>query len=141
MRRSNKKRLIPLALALVLALVGAALAVPTINMTVQKIGVGDATDNDVIVSPVDTATLNWVLDDTNPDFVEAVNLTFDKDISAGSTIYVKFYKDGSLVSGGVTKYPVQNLISANTEIKIDLDNEIDLQDFDEVKIIVVGPKE
>ena len=138
MRRSTKKKVIPLALALALALIGATLAVPTIQMHVQQIGVGDATSGAEITSPVGEAWLDWGLSTSNPDILSSVTLKFDQDVPAGSTIYVKFYNSGSYIDS--VQYSVTSAISAGTTVPIDVSSlNLDISDFDEVKIIVVGP--
>lgn len=95
MRRNNKKRLIPLTLALVLALVGAALAVPSITVNVQELGQGSKT----ITSTVTTADVTWNLNPNNPDYVVSATVTITTDPGAG-TLYVKLYSGTTLVAWG-----------------------------------------
>ncbi|ASJ02108.1 hypothetical protein A3L09_01905 [Thermococcus profundus] len=56
-RRANQKKLIPLVLALLATMVGAALAVPAINVSVQELdkGTGGYTQT------VSSAAVNWEL--------------------------------------------------------------------------------
>jgi len=140
MRRSTKKKVIPLALALALALIGAALAVPTITLNVQEIGAGGP---DYVVSPADNAYINWTLA-TNPDWVSGVSVEFDKDIPAGSTIIVKIYYYGTTPSSTAAadvqvEYPVSNDIAAGTPVSISFGSDIPISDLDRIAVVVVGP--
>ena len=141
MRRSTKRRLIPLALALALAVVGAALAVPTISVTVQDLGQGQAT----IQSEVSGATIKWNLDANNPDYLDStkeVTVTISAGTIAntnGGTLYVKLYSGTTLVAvGSVT------LDGSTTTYDVDLqkvptDDQIGLDEFDTVYVVYQGP--
>ena len=91
MRRSTKKRLIPLALALALAMVGAALAVPSITVHVKGVGAGGPTR---IENPIQQADVSWNLDTTtDPDVISGihVDLTIDSTVATFSgKVYIKF---------------------------------------------------
>jgi len=143
MRRNAKKRLIPLALALVLAIVGAALAVPSINVTVQELGQGSA----VIASSIKDATVKWNLDD-NPDYLDSTGeVTVDlsssnNTILSGGKIYVKLYSGTTLIAVGSA-----TLASGTTTYTVDLtivsdpngDGLIGLDEFDVVYVVYQGP--
>ncbi|NJE04151.1 hypothetical protein [Thermococcus sp. MV11] len=144
MRRANKKRLIPLALALALAMVGAALAVPTFNISVQQLGVSDGTQGDVIVpGGVTSAAVNWVLDTgNNPDYLSGIAVSFDQDLPAGTTVYVKLYNGGSFVKyytytiTGDEDGTADGVLSAGTPITISASDPI--TSFDKVVVILQG---
>jgi len=144
MRRITKRRIIPLALALALAVIGTALAVPTINLTVQDLGQGHAT----ISSNIKNAKITWNLDDTNPDYLKlnggvTIDLSDSQNtIENNGKIYVKLYKGGTLVakgevtlSSGTTTYDVDLTLvnDSNTDGKLGLD------EFDEVYVVYQGP--
>lgn len=93
MRRSTKKKVIPLALALALALIGATLAVPLISVNVQDIGTGSGD----VVNPISYANFTWNLG-TNPDILNSivVNITLKSpytSLPTGGKLYIKFYDD------------------------------------------------
>ncbi|NJE76576.1 hypothetical protein [Thermococcus sp. ES12] len=128
MRRNNKKRLIPLALALVLALVGAALAVPTITLTVQELGQGQK----VISSTITDATITWTLDSTNPDYVTGGEISVTTDPGSG-TVYIKLYDGSTLVT-----YTSVNLDGSGT-YTFSFASSVDLGSFDTVYVVYQGP--
>ncbi|RLF25657.1 MAG: hypothetical protein DRN14_07895 [Thermoplasmata archaeon] len=150
MRRSNKKRLIPLALALVLALVGAALAVPTINLHIQAIGAGKSE----IPNPVVSATFNWQVDSTNPDILTSLEVTIDLSQASlnSGTLYIKFYQgntyvgkiaydlstdainDGDTIT--IDAADIQSAVGASDTTLESLFNE-----FDTVAVVYVGPQQ
>ena len=136
MRRSTKKKVIPLALALALALIGAALAVPTIGVHVQKIGAGGP---QVIQSDIGAVAINWNLDPDNPDYLNNISVSIDNSSAVG-TLYVKFY------NGGTLEYLATIDLNGNSEYLITSTNSnitfpIDLSAFDVDSIAVVyqGP--
>ncbi|CAD5245220.1 hypothetical protein [Thermococcus camini] len=150
MRRSNKKRLIPLALALVLALVGAALAVPTINMNIQSIGAGKSN----IPNPVVSATFNWQVDSTDPDQLTQLDVTIDLSQASlnSGTLYIKFYKGDTYVGkisydlsttpindGDTLSITAANLQSAVGASGTTLEELFDK--FDTVAVVYVGPQQ
>ena len=145
MRRSTKKKVIPLALALVLAIMGATLAVPAINLSVQELGQGHA----AIESNIEKAKITWHLDDNNPDYLKSsgqvtVDLSDTQNtITDGGKIYVKLYDTtGNLVAIGSAA-----LSSSQTSYDIDLtivydangDGKIGLDEFSEVYVVYEGP--
>ena len=130
MRRSNKKRLIPLALALVLALVGAALAVPVITVNIQQIGAG----SNPVLSPVDVANISWTLA-SNPDYVSGAVIVFDQTIPAGSQVYLKIYNStGSIIALGVNA----TTTSTNT-VTISFTSDVDITKMETAAVVVKGP--
>ena len=141
MRRSTKKKVIPLALALALALIGAALAVPTFNLNVQQIGEGGPTTI-TVPGGVTTATINWVLD-TNPDYIKGVSISFDQALQDNTKIIVKLYgSDGSLLDQKT--YTVSNNgngLAADTSVEIDFSNHHEIKTVDKVAVVLVGPQQ
>ncbi|NJE85354.1 hypothetical protein E3E23_05900 [Thermococcus sp. CX2] len=141
MRRTNKKRLIPLALALVLALVGTALAVPTITVTVQDLGQG----NEIVSSEVTGATVSWNLD-TNLDYVDSINVDIAATTianTAGGTLYVKIYSDTTLIAmatinldGSTTSFTNVPLTLVNDPNN---DGKLGLDEFDSIYVVYEGP--
>ncbi|ASJ08083.1 hypothetical protein A3L11_02120 [Thermococcus siculi] len=85
MRRSTKRRLIPLALALALAIVGAALAVPQIIVNVQELdkGTGGYTQT------VSSAAVNWNLDFQGGEYVvTGAIIHLNQDPQGAGHVYV-----------------------------------------------------
>ncbi|NJE30016.1 hypothetical protein E3E38_03000 [Thermococcus sp. 18S1] len=144
MRRSNKKRLIPLALALALALIGTALAVPAITVSVQSIGAGGPVLVDV-PGGVSQADVDWELA-TNPDYVAGVKVTFDQDLPTGTRIIVKVYASGddptnpNTAPTTVKSVTLSNSLTAGTTYTINFDTPIAIgSGIDKVAIVLVGP--
>ena len=143
MRRA-KKRILPLALALALAIIGAALAVPVINVSVQQIGAGDS---GVITPPIGQVNVTWELGQ-NPDFITAIDVTIDNNPGKG-TLYVKFY------NGTTMRYIAEINLDGTTSTTFTIDGSniilkdasgadvtfpIDVHsfDFDTVKVVYKG---
>jgi len=95
MRRSAKKRLIPLVFALVLTLIGTALAVPRISISVQKVGGGA---NSTVAVDTTKAAVNWVISSNEP-VITGATITLDKGpgVNGTWTFYVKL-DDGTVVT-------------------------------------------
>ncbi|WP_297535647.1 hypothetical protein [Thermococcus sp.] len=151
MRSKTKRRIIPLALALVLAIVGAALAVPVIKVTVQEIGAGSNT----ITTPIGTVSVDWNLNKNNPDILNNISVTVNTNPGAGA-LYVKFYDNGKL--GYIATINFSKITSkttiliGNSSADVQLVNvtsgatvpfPIDVQKFNatEVKVVYVGPRQ
>ena len=131
MRRSTKRRLIPLTLALVLAMVGAALAIPGITVNVQKIGSGET----AIVAPVGSAAVNYNIDWTSLT-VTSVDVSFDVAPGDGSVVQVYIYDSNSnLVGEGQATVSG----SSTTSVTVTLSTQPSIFDLDSVKLVVVGP--
>jgi len=134
MRRSTKKKILPLAFALVLAMIGAALAVPVITVNVQDIGAGEQS----VLSPANNANVTWDLA-ANPDYVEGGYVSLDNTLNAGSIVYLKVYNSaGTLIAIG--NYTVNTTISAGTPIPIAFNSSVNVQDMYNVAVVAVGPK-
>lgn len=111
MRRRAKRRIVPLALALALAIVGAALAVPSITVNIQNIGAGSGE----VQNPIKSVDIKWDLDKTNPDILNHLNITIHLDTTVASslssgTLYIKFY-EGTTVH--VYKYEITSTSPIN----------------------------
>ncbi len=134
-RKANQKRLIPLLLALVATMVGAALAVPTFNLNVQNIGEGGPQAINV-PGGVANANVNWVLDN-NPDYVKGVSVSFDQDLASGTTIYAKVYdSSGNLIALGSTT--LSSALTAGTAVEIDLNTTVEIKNMYQVAVVLVG---
>ncbi|MDI3475129.1 MAG: hypothetical protein PWQ79_95 [Thermococcaceae archaeon] len=127
MRRSTKKKIMPLALALVLAIIGAALAVPTINVSVQELGQGSK----VIASSVSAVDVKWTMDSSNPDYVAGATVTVTGDPGSG-TLYLKLYDGNTLVN-----YYTINLDGSGT-YNVNFGNSVSLDSFDTVYVVYQG---
>ena len=142
MRRNTKRRIVPLALALALAIVGAALAVPTFNLNIQQIGEGGP-ETITVPGGVATATINWVLDNNNPDYIKGVSISFDQALPDGTQIIVKLYdENGNLLDKGT--YTVNNNgngLAANTAVEIDFTSTHEIKTVNEVAVVLVGPQQ
>ncbi len=137
MRRSTRRKVIPLVFALVLTIVGAALAVPTFNLKVQTIGEGGPETIEV-PGGVTSAAVNWVLDGSNPDYVVSVNVQFDQTVPAGTTIYVKIYdSNGDIIAMGETT--LSSDLAANTDVNIALSSSVEIKNMDQVAVVLLGP--
>jgi len=137
MRRSTRRKVIPLVFALVLTIVGAALAVPTFTLNVQTIGEGGPETIEV-PGGVTSAAVNWVLDGSNPDYVVSVNVQFDQTVPAGTTIYVKIYdSNGDIIAMGETT--LSSDLAANTDVNIALSSSVEIKNMDQVAVVLLGP--
>ncbi|WP_297508597.1 hypothetical protein [Thermococcus sp.] len=133
-----KRSVVPLALALVLAIVGAALAVPTFTLHVQNIGEGGP-QQITVPGGVANANVNWVLD-SNPDYVKGVKVSFDQDLSSGTTIYVKVYNSsGTVIAQG--SQTLSSDLSAGSSIEIDFSSSVEIGNMDQVAVVLVGPQQ
>ncbi len=127
MRRNNKRRLIPLAIALALSLISAALAVPAITLNVQELGQGST----VITSSVTNADVSWTLDSTNPDYVTGATVTVTTDPGAG-TIYLKLYSGTTLVA------VAQASLNGSGTYTLTFASPVALSSFDTVYVVYQG---
>ncbi|WP_457743079.1 hypothetical protein [Thermococcus sp.] len=136
MRSRTKRRIIPLAVALVLAIVGAALAVPQITLNVQQLGAGSS----VITSSVGKANITWVLNPNNPDYIFAAKFTLNATING--TVIVKIYDStGNLVAYNSTTLTNSNsgTVYFNTTIGTATFKGVPLSDAYKVYLIYQGP--
>ena len=118
MRRSTKKKVIPLALALALALIGAALAVPMISVSVQQIGAGGPTP---VLNPISSAAFKWNLNSTDPDKLVSLDVTIGLNNTVSSnltsgTIYIKFYNGTNFVGKYTYTLSSTNYIDTNNNV-------------------------
>ena len=133
-----KRSVVPLALALVLVVVGAALAVPTFTLHVQNIGEGGP-QQITVPGGVANANVNWVLDN-NPDYVKGVKVSFDQDLSSGTTIYVKVYNSsGTVIAQG--SQTLSSDLSAGSSIEIDFSSSVEIGNMEKVAVVLVGPQQ
>ena len=131
---SGNKRVLVILSALAFLLVNAALAVPVINLNVQNIGEGSAP----VTSPVDNGNIKFLLNSTNPDYITGVEVSFDKDISAGSTIYVKLYDNSSNLLA-VGSYTSPSFLQSNTYVQVNFQNQVQISQVENVAVVVQGP--
>ena len=139
MKRSTKRKALPLVFALVLTVVGAALAVPTFTVNVQSIGEGGPK---AILVPgnVTLATVNWDVSTTNPDYVTGVIVKFDKDLPSGTTIYVKVYgSGGGIIAIGDTSLNAD--LTAGDTVSIAFNGTVEIKNMTEVAVVLVGPEQ
>jgi hypothetical protein len=131
-----KRNLIPLVFALALAIVGAALAVPTFDLNVQNIGEGGP-QAITVPGSVTSAHVIWVLDSNNPDYVTGVKVSFDQALPSGTTIYVKVYDSSNnlIAQGSVT---LGGDLNANTQQEVDFKNSVEIKNMDKVAVVLVG---
>ena len=131
---SGNKRVLVILSALAFLLVNAALAVPVINLNVQNIGEGSAP----VTSPVDNGNIKFLLNSTNPDYITGVEVSFDKDVSAGSTIYVKLYDNSSNLRA-VGSYTPSVDLPMDTALPINLPAQVQISQVENVAVVVQGP--
>ena len=131
---SGNKRVLVILSALAFLLVNAALAVPVINLNVQNIGEGSAP----VTSPVDNGNIKFLLNSTNPDYITGVEVSFDKDISAGSTIYVKLYDNSSNLLA-VGNYTINSILTAESYITLQFPAQVQISQVENVAVVVQGP--
>ncbi|NJE49701.1 hypothetical protein [Thermococcus sp. 9N3] len=128
MRRNAKKRLLPLVFALVLTLLGTALAVPKIGITVQKVGAGTT---DTVAIDTTKAAVNWEFSGL---VITGATITLDKGpgVDGNWTFYVTL-ENGTVISktGSIT--------SDQTTITVSGLN-IDLEDtyITKVSLVIAG---
>ena len=129
------KRYLPVLIMGVALVVSFALAVPTFTLNVQNIGEGE----NPTVSPVNSGASNFVLSDTNPDYITAIKTSFDQDLPAGTTIYAKVYDASSnlVAKGSVT---LGSALTAGTQIQVDLDTQVKISDAYNIAVVVLGPE-
>jgi len=137
MRKRNSKKIAALGASLLLALIGAAFAVPVFQLNVQQIGEGGPA---IITVPggVTLANLTWVLNTTNPDYVQGASVAFNRTLVTGTTIYIKIYNStGSIIAlGSVT---LTTNLTAGTPITVTFANQIEIKDMDKVGVVLLGP--
>jgi len=131
---SGNKRVLVILSALAFLLVNAALAVPVINLNVQNIGEGSAP----VTSPVDNGNIKFLLNSTNPDYITGVEVSFDKDVSAGSTIYVKLYDNSSNLLA-VGNYTINSILTAESYITLQFPAQVQISQVENVAVVVQGP--
>jgi len=133
----NGRKIAALSAALLLALVGAAFAVPVFQLNVQQIGEGGPA---IITVPggVTLANLTWVLNTTNPDYVQGASVSFNQTLVAGTTIYVKVYDaTGTIIALGSTTLTTN--LTAGTPVTITFANQVEIKDMDQVGVVLLGP--
>ncbi|NJE61972.1 hypothetical protein [Thermococcus sp. 21S7] len=134
MRRSNKKRLIPLVFALVLTMVGAALAVPTISVNLQNLGAGDKTFSPSLDV---NAHVNFKLGADGTDVTGVMVYLTGNDVETGATVYVHLIdtNGNDLASEGGT---VQQDASGNYYVDISFNPGVSIDQLNGVKVIYKG---
>jgi hypothetical protein len=136
-RKKMDKKLVLSLLAVFL--VSFALAVPVIQVAVQKLGAGSS----VVLSPCDKAVVNYVIVISNGKIeIAYVKVAFDKDLDAGTRIRVELRdsQENVLASADTT---LSQALSAKTPIQIELTPHLSLQNilsYDHIAVVVVGPE-
>lgn len=128
-RRANQKRLVPLVLALLATMVGAALAVPAINLNVQELDKG-TTDLSNFQTVID-AFINWDLG-SDPTDVDGATIKLATETNPGQgTVYLLI--DGS-------KYLATYDSSAGV-YKVSFSPPLSLDSVNSVTVIYQGPQQ
>ncbi|WP_297521577.1 hypothetical protein [Thermococcus sp.] len=135
MRRSTRRKLVPLALALALAMVGAAFAVPQITVYVQQLGAG----NNPVVSPTNDAWVNFTLDTTNPDYITAVSANFSSTLPAGTYVAIKLYLTNQSAPVVASTTLSSALTAGQFTSDLPLPYEVDISDLNNVSVVVKSP--
>ncbi|KPU62402.1 hypothetical protein EP1X_09030 [Thermococcus sp. EP1] len=130
----ENKRVLAMLSAFAFLLVNVALAVPVINLNVQNIGEGSAP----VTSPVDNGNIKFLLNSTNPDYITGVEVSFDKDVSAGSTIYVKLYDNSSNLLA-VGSYTINSILTAGSYITLTFPTQVQISQVENLAVVVQGP--
>ena len=134
MRRNARKRLLPLVFALVLTVVGVALAVPTISVELQKLGAGSKE----FQSSLDvTAHVNFKLSADGTTVTGVTVYLTGNDVETDATVYVHLIdtNGNDLASGDGT---VQKDASGNYYVDISFNPGVSINDLDGVKVIYKG---
>ncbi|GAB6136662.1 hypothetical protein [Thermococcus prieurii] len=116
MRRNAKKRLIPLVFVLVLTLIGTALAVPRIGITVQKVGGGA---NSTVAVDTTKAAVNWVFSSNEP-VITGATITLDKGpgVNGTWTFYVTLDNGNVISQTGSIKADQTTITVSNLNINL-----------------------
>jgi len=137
MREMSKNKLLIILLATFL--VSFALAVPVIQVIVQKLGAGTS----VVLSPANKAVVNYVFTFANNKISLAyVTIKFDQTLISGSYIRVELRdsQDNILAYAETT---LQNDLQSGTPIQLQLNPALDItgiMNYDHIVVIVSGPQ-
>ncbi len=132
----NRNKLLIVLLATFL--VSFALAVPVIEVVVQKLGAGTS----VVLSPANKAVVNHVLIFSNNKIELAyVKLAFDEDLPSGTYIRVELrdQQENVLSYADVT---LGNDLGHGTQIQLELNPHLDITkiiSYDHIAVVVSGP--
>jgi len=144
MRRGARKRLLPLVFALVLTVVGAALAVPQISVKLQPLGIGNAVYPDQYQI---TADVNFQLSDDGLTVTGVKVYLIDNDqnvdVQAGDTVYVQLLDSTNKViaygNGTVKGDATTGFYAEITNFKYQNGyNSIPIDELSSVKVIYKG---
>ncbi|WP_099209334.1 hypothetical protein [Thermococcus henrietii] len=130
MRRNAKKRLIPLVFVLVLTLLGTALAVPRIGISVQKVGGGA---NSTVAVDTTKAAVNWEFSSNEP-VITGATITLDKGpgVNGTWTFYVTLDNGNVISQTGSIKADQTTITVSN--LNIDLENNY----ITKVSLVIAG---
>ncbi len=128
------KRILPLVGALVFLMVGAALAVPSITVNLQKLGSGSHSfPNSLNVS----ANVNFILSKDGMS-VTGVKVYFTgSDVEKGATVYVNLLDASGNILGSGSGSITQDY-SNNFYVEISFSSAVPIDQLDSVKVIYKG---
>jgi hypothetical protein len=107
----------------------------TMNIT----GVGFLAGGEVgVVSPANVNNVDWILARVgNRWMVVGTNLSFDGNLTTGTTIYVELYdKSGTVISSG--SQILTSELPANTFILVNVSPNVRANDIDSISVTIVG---
>ncbi|WP_297064741.1 hypothetical protein [Thermococcus sp.] len=136
MRRNAKRKLIPLAFALVLTIIGTALAVPRISVSVQKIGGGA---NNTVAVDTTKAAVNWIFDSAQPWVITGANVSLDNGPGVNGTLTLYISLDNGTVytwNASISSTDTSVTVSAPSGEAIDL-----TQNYIEKVTVVINGKQ
>jgi len=129
------KKYVPFLVFGLVVTVSMALALPIINLNVQKVGEGSTQ----VVSPFDNGVLNWVLDNNDPRYVVGVSLIADKDLSAGTTIKVLLVDQNNNILAHAEKTLGSNVTAGSQITGFQFNQSVEIKNIDSVVIVATGP--
>jgi len=131
----SKNKLLIILLATFL--VSFALAVPVIQVIVQKLGAGTS----VVLSPANKAVVNYVFVFTNNKIELAyVKIKFDQTLTAGSYIRVEL-RDAQENTLAYAEVTLQNDLQSGTAIQLELNPHLGItgiMSYDHIVVVVSG---
>ncbi len=127
------KKALPLLGALVFLMVGAALAVPAINLNVQPIGGGGNSNVKVATT---SAAVNWQFDSTNPWVITGASITLDQGpgVAGNLDLYIT-------LDNGTVIHKTASVDASGTSVTISgLNIDLTKNAITRVAVVVAGKK-